>query len=79
VRFSGAGGGSPYAAFATGAIARATVERRQPMQTALDVHGGQGGYVDAIACPDGIRGGSASCQSGIDKAGAGLALLALTR
>jgi gamma-glutamyltranspeptidase/glutathione hydrolase len=79
VRFAGAGGGSPYAAFATGAIARATVERRQPVQSALDAHGGRGGYVDAIACPDGIRGGGGTCQSGIDKAGAGLALLALTR
>jgi gamma-glutamyltranspeptidase/glutathione hydrolase len=79
VRFAGAGGGSPFAAFATGAIARATVERRQPVQSALDAHGGQGGYVDAIACPEGIRGGAATCQSGIDKAGAGLALLAVTR
>jgi gamma-glutamyltranspeptidase/glutathione hydrolase len=79
VRFAGAGGGSPYAAFATGAIARATVERRQPVQTALDARGGQGGYVDAIACPDGIRGGAALCQSGIDKAGTGLSLLAISR
>jgi len=61
------------------AIARATVERRLPVQTALNAHGGQGGYVDAIACPDGIRGGAATCQSGIDKAGAGLALLAVSR
>jgi gamma-glutamyltranspeptidase/glutathione hydrolase len=79
VRFAGAGGGGPGAAFATGVIARATVERRQPVQTALDAHGGRGGYVNAIACPDGIRGGAASCQSGIDKAGAGLALLAVNR
>jgi len=79
VRFAGAGGGGPGAAFATGAIARATVERRLPVQTALNAHGGQGGYVDAIACPDGIRGGAATCQSGIDKAGAGLALLAVSR
>jgi gamma-glutamyltranspeptidase/glutathione hydrolase len=79
VRFAGAGGGSPFAAFATGAIARATVERRQSVQSALDARGGQGGYVDAIACPDGIRSGASTCQSGIDKAGAGLALLAVTR
>ena len=43
---------------------------------ALNAQGGRGGYVDAIACPDGIRSGAASCQSGIDKAGMGLALLA---
>ena len=61
------------------AIARATVERKQPVQTALDARGGQGGYVDAIACPDGIRGSAATCQSGIDRAGAGLALLAINR
>jgi len=76
VRFAGAGGGGPGAAFATGAIARATVERKVPMQTALDANGGRGGYVDAIVCPDGIRGSASTCQSGIDKAGAGLALLA---
>jgi gamma-glutamyltranspeptidase/glutathione hydrolase len=76
VRFAGAGGGGPGAAFATGAIARATVERKVPMQTALDANGGRGGYVNAIVCPDGIRGSASTCQSGIDKAGAGLALLA---
>src|SRR5262249_51215762 len=77
VRFAGAGGGGPGAAFATGAIARATIERRVPVQSALDANGGRGGWVNAIACPDGIRGGSVTCQSGIDKAGAGLALLAI--
>jgi len=79
VRFAGAGGGSPYASFATGLIARATVERKVPVQTALDANGGRGGYVNAIACPDGIRGGAVTCQSGIDKGGAGLALLAINR
>jgi gamma-glutamyltranspeptidase / glutathione hydrolase len=79
VRFAGAGGGGPGAAWATGAIARATVERKVPVQTALNANGGRGGYVDAIACPDGIRGGAVTCQSGIDKAGAGLSLLAINR
>jgi gamma-glutamyltranspeptidase/glutathione hydrolase len=79
VRFAGAGGGGPGAAFVTGLIARATVENKIPVQTALDAQGGRGGYVDAIACPDGIRGGAATCQSGIDKAGMGLALLAVSR
>ena len=55
VLFAGAGGGSPYAAYATGAIARGTVEDRQYVAAALKAHGGQGGYVNAIACPDGIR------------------------
>jgi gamma-glutamyltranspeptidase/glutathione hydrolase len=76
VRFAGAGGGGPGAAFNTGAIARATIERAVPVQSALDANAGRGGWVDAIACPDGIRGGAATCQSGIDKAGAGLSLLA---
>jgi gamma-glutamyltranspeptidase/glutathione hydrolase len=79
VRFAGAGGGGPGAAFVTGAIARATVERRIAVQTALDANAGRGGWADAIACPDGIRGGAGSCQSGIDKAGGGLALLATGR
>src|SRR5260221_188137 len=48
VRVSGAGGGSPYATFATGAIAPAKGERKQPVQSALDAHGGPGGTVDAI-------------------------------
>ena len=46
---------------------------------ALKAHGGQGGYVNAIACPDGIRGGGASCNSGTDPAGSGLALNATPR
>jgi len=46
---------------------------------ALNANGGRGGFVDAIACPDGIRGGATTCQSGIDPAGAGLALLAVGR
>ena len=79
VRFAGAGGGGPGAAFATGAIARATIERATAVQTALDANAGRGGWVNAIACPNGIRGGAASCQSGIDKAGGGLSLLAIPR
>ncbi len=79
VRFAGAGGGGPGAAFLTGAIARAAIERKIAVQAALDSNAGRGGWVDAIACPDGIRGGAGSCQSGIDKAGAGLSLLAVGR
>jgi gamma-glutamyltranspeptidase/glutathione hydrolase len=79
VRFAGAGGGSPGAAYATGVIARSTVENRQYVGAALQAHGGRGGWVNAIACPDGVRSGGASCNSGNDPAGAGLALGAMAR
>jgi gamma-glutamyltranspeptidase/glutathione hydrolase len=79
VLFAGAGGGSPSAAYATGAIARATVENKQYVAAALKARGGQGGYVNAIACPDGIRSGGSSCNSGTDPAGSGLALNATPR
>ena len=79
VLFAGAGGGSPSAAYATGLIARGTVEHKQYVAAALKAHGGQGGYVNAIACPDGIRSGGASCNSGTDPAGSGLALNASPR
>ena len=78
-RFAGAGGGSPDAAFATGAIARATLENGQSVGAAMTARNGQGGYVNAIACPDGIRGGAYKCQTAIDPAGSGLALVATTR
>jgi gamma-glutamyltranspeptidase/glutathione hydrolase len=79
VRFAGAGGGSPAAAYATGVIARNTVDRGQYVSAALRAHAGRGGYVNAIACPDGIRSGGSTCNSGADPAGSGLALLATTR
>ncbi|MFI5002280.1 MAG: gamma-glutamyltransferase [Reyranellales bacterium] len=74
--FAGAGGGSANAAYATGAIARLAIQQKELVANALAARAGQGGYVNAIACPDGIRGGTPTCQSGIDPAGAGLALLA---
>jgi len=79
VLFAGVGGGSPAAAYATGVIARGTVDKHQYVAAALKAHGGQGGYVNAIACPDGIRSGGASCNGGADPAGAGLALNASPR
>lgn len=79
VLFAGAGGGSPSAAHATGFIARGTVQDKQYVAAALRAHAGRGGYVNAIACPDGIRSGGASCNSGIDPAGGGLALNATSR
>ncbi len=79
VLFAGAGGGSPSAAYATGFIARGTVQDKQYVGAALKAHAGRGGYVDAIACPDGIRSGAVSCNSGIDPSGGGLALNATSR
>ena len=79
VLFAGAGGGSPTAAYATGYIARGTVRDKQYVAAALRAHAGRGGYVNAIACPDGIRSGGASCNSGIDPSGTGLALNATAR
>jgi gamma-glutamyltranspeptidase / glutathione hydrolase len=76
VKFAGAGGGSPEAAYATGVIARATVDKEISVRAALVRHAGRGGYVNAIACPDGIKSGAGSCQTGVDPAGAGLALVA---
>jgi len=60
-------------------IARGTVTRKQYVAAALKAHAGQGGYVNAIACPDGIRSGGVSCNSGVDPAGTGLALNATPR
>jgi gamma-glutamyltranspeptidase/glutathione hydrolase len=77
--FAGAGGGSPVAAYATGFIARGTVRDKQYVAAALRAHAGQGGWVNAIACPDGVRSGGASCNTGIDPAGAGLVLDATPR
>jgi gamma-glutamyltranspeptidase/glutathione hydrolase len=79
VLFAGAGGGSPSAAYATGLIARGTVTRKHYVAAALKAHAGQGGYINAIACPDGIRSGGMSCNSGVDPAGTGLALNATPR
>jgi gamma-glutamyltranspeptidase/glutathione hydrolase len=42
----------------------------------LASRGGQGGWVNAIACPSGLRGSGASCRAAMDPAGAGLALVA---
>jgi gamma-glutamyltranspeptidase/glutathione hydrolase len=77
--FAGAGGGAPTAAQATGMIAYSVLERDQKMVTALGAQRGQGGWVNAIACPSGLRSNPATCQSGIDPASAGLALIATTR
>ncbi len=74
-RFAGAGGGSPDAAYAIGAIARAALREGQSVGAAMNARNGQGGYANAIDCPDGIRGGAYKCQTAIDPAGSGLALV----
>jgi gamma-glutamyltranspeptidase/glutathione hydrolase len=79
VKFAGAGGGSPTASYATGLIARATVEEKIPVQAALTRNAGRGGYVNAIACPYGIRSSAATCQTGTDPAGFGAAFVATER
>ncbi len=77
--FAGAGGGAPTAAQAVGVVARATVEESQAIAAVLQARGGQGGYVDAIVCPSGLRSSASTCQSAFDPAGMGLALLAVGR
>ena len=77
--FAGAGGGAATAAQATGAVARATIEGGQGVANVLTARRGQAGYVNAIACPEGLRSSASTCQSAIDPAGAGLALLAIGR
>jgi gamma-glutamyltranspeptidase / glutathione hydrolase len=77
--FVGAGGGAATAAQATGYVAYATIERDQPLANVLTSRGGQGGWVNAIVCPSGLRGSGSSCRSAIDPAGAGLAIVATSR
>lgn len=74
--FVGAGGGAATAAQATGWVARATIENDQALPNVLASRRGQGGWVNAIVCPSGLRSGGESCLSAIDPAGAGLALIA---
>ena len=74
--FVGAGGGAATAAQATGYVAYGTIDRDQPLTSVLASRRGQGGWVNAIACPSGLRGSGSSCRSAIDPAGAGLALIA---
>ena len=61
--FAGAGGGAPTAAQATGAVARATVEEDKDIVAVLNARGGQGGTVNAIVCPSGLRSSAATCRS----------------
>ncbi len=75
-RFAGAGGGGPGAAYATGAVARAAMGGAT-VGAILAARQGQGGYVNALACPQGIRSYAASCGTGIDRSGPGLSMIAV--
>jgi hypothetical protein len=55
------------------------VEEDNSLVAVLNARGGQGGTVNAIVCPSGLRSSAATCRSAIDPASAGLALLAVTR
>jgi gamma-glutamyltranspeptidase/glutathione hydrolase len=77
--FVGGAGGSSTTAAAVGAVARATIQGKAAVMPALTARGGRGGYVNAMACPRGLRGGVDSCTGGSDPAGLGLALPAMTR
>jgi gamma-glutamyltranspeptidase/glutathione hydrolase len=74
--FAGAGGGAATAGQATGFVARETVENDRPLANVLAQRRGQGGWVNAIACPSGLRSDPGLCRSAIDPAGAGLSLIA---
>jgi gamma-glutamyltranspeptidase/glutathione hydrolase len=73
--FAGAGGGAATAAQATGFVARETVENGRPLANVLTARRGQGGWVNAIVCPSGLRSDPGTCRSAIDPAGGGLALI----
>ena len=60
-------------------VSRATIEAGQNIAQVLAARRGQGGYVNAVACPSGLRGSAGTCEGAIDPAGAGLALLAVPR
>lgn len=77
--FVGAGGGSATAAQATGAVAYGTVERDQSLANVLASRGGQGGWVNAIVCPSGLRSSAATCRTANDPTSGGLALVATSR
>jgi gamma-glutamyltranspeptidase / glutathione hydrolase len=77
--YAGAAGGTSGAAYAAGAIARVTVRDGQPLGQALAARASQGGWVNAIVCAGGIRGGGGTCQAATDQASGGLALLANPR
>lgn len=74
--FAGAGGGAATAAQALGYVARGTIDDDKPLASVLVQQGGRGGFVNAIACPSGLRASGDKCRAAADPAGAGLAAFA---
>ena len=74
--FAGAGGGGPTAAQAVGYVAREVIENDRNLATVLANRRAQGGFVNAIACPSGLRGKPEACRTGADPAGAGHSTIA---
>lgn len=74
--FAGAGGGGPTAAQAVGYVARDVIENDRNLATVLANRRAQGGFVNAIVCPSGLRGRPEACRTGADPAGAGLSTIA---
>ncbi|WP_422013224.1 gamma-glutamyltransferase [Reyranella sp.] len=74
--FAGAGGGGPTAAQAVGFVAREVIDNDRNLATVLANRRAQGGFVNAIACPSGLRGKPEACRTGADPAGAGLSTIA---
>ncbi len=74
--FAGAGGGGPTAAQAVGFVAREVIDNDRNLASVLANRRAQGGFVNAIACPSGLRGSPESCRTGADPAGAGLSTIA---
>lgn len=71
--FAGAGGGAATAAQALGFVARGAIDDDKPLASVLAQQGGRGGFVNAIACPSGLRSSADTCRAAADPAGAGLA------
>ena len=73
--FAAAGGGGPTAAQAVGYVAREVVDQDRNLATVLANRRAQGGFVNAIVCPSGLRGKPETCRTGADPAGAGLSTI----
>lgn len=77
--FAGAGGGAATAAQAVGWVANQVIDNDKNLAVVLGNSRGQGGFVNAIACPSGLRASPERCRAAVDPAGAGLATVAVER
>ena len=57
-------------------MAREVIDNGRNLAPVLANRRAQGGFVNAIACPSGLRGSPETCQTGADPAGAGLSTIA---